>query len=411
MNLFESIRLAVGAIWAHRLRSLLTTLGVMIGVMTVIAMLALIDGINSLVANQLAALGTNTLYVQKFPWTMTREEMLEMRRRRNLTLDDASAVENQIDLAQRVAPMLSSAMAVRRGAIDLVGVEIIGTSPDYQFIAELDIESGRQMLPVDLTQSRQVAMIGATVARELFPAADPVGRRLLIGNRRFDIIAVLEEVGAVFGADQDNRVLIPISTYKKVFSGPVTLVGEESVTIIVQPLSPELIEETSEQIRELLRRRRGLSAVEDDDFSINTAEQLLETYRTLTSGVFGLMIGVTSLSLIVGGIGIMNIMLVSVSERIREIGIRKAVGARRRDIRSQFIIEAVVLSCAGGFIGMALGFMVAWGVSAVIDLPAAVTWWSILLGFGFSVMVGVFFGWYPSKRASEMDPIDALRRE
>ncbi len=411
MNIVESVKLSGSSIGAHKLRSILTTVGVMIGVMTVIGMLALIDGLNSVVADQLAVLGTNTLYVQKFPWTMTRDEITEMRRRQNLTMEDAHAVDRHTGTQIRVAPMLSSSRMVRRGAIDLMGVEVTGTTADYQLIAQIDVASGRQMLEIDLTQSRQVVMIGSTVARELFPSADPLGSRIIIGQRRFEVIAVLQERGAVFGADQDNIAIIPVTTYIKLFSGPITAIGDESVTIVVQPPDPDRIDQTTMQIRELLRRRRGLTPAQEDDFSINTAEQLLDTYRTLTSGVFALMIGVTSLSLVVGGIGIMNIMLVSVSERIREIGIRKAIGAKRSDIRTQFLIEAITLSCVGGILGMILGFVVAWGVSSIINLPAAVSWWSVLLGFGFSFAVGVFFGWYPSKKASEMNPVEALRHE
>ena len=411
MSVWEAIQLALKAIKAHKLRSALTTLGVMIGVMTVIGMLALIDGLNQLVAGQLSALGTNTLYVQKHAWTMSREEFIRARRRRNLTLDDVAAIERQIELARRVAPMLTTAVSVRFGGQELEAVELIGTSPDYQFIAEFNIAAGRQMLPVDMTQNRQVVMIGATLAQELFPSRDPLGNSILIRQHRFEIIAVLEERGSLFGSDQDNLAIIPVTTYTKLFSGPITVRGEESVTIIIEPLSPDIIERLRDEITGLLRRRRNVPPGEENDFNINTAQQLLQTYRTITSGVFGLMIGVTALSLIVGGIGIMNIMLVSVSERIREIGIRKAVGARQRDILSQFLIEAVILSCAGGIVGMILGFLVAWGVSQIINLPAAVSWWSVLLGFGFSALVGIFFGWYPARRAAALDPIEALRYE
>ncbi len=411
MNIFESLRLALNAIRSHKLRSILTTLGIMIGVMTVIGMLALIDGLNSMVANQLSALGTNTLYIQKFPWTMSRQQMLEYGRRRNLTLEDAEAVRRGVPQVQRVAPMLTSNKTVRFSGRELTGVEVIGTIPDYQFIADIKIESGRQMLDVDLSQQRNVVMIGQSLVKEFFPQRDPIGQNIQIAGNRFTVIAVLQERGTLFGADQDNIAIIPITTYIQTFSGPITVRGDESVTIIVQPQSPEVMGEARNQITGVLRRQRGLSSGEESDFAINTAEQLMETYRSITSGVFGLMIGVTLLSLVVGGIGIMNIMLVSVSERIREIGIRKAVGARSRDIRSQFLIEAVTLSSVGGLIGMILGFLIAWGLSAVTRLPAAVSWWSVLLGFGFSAMVGIFFGWFPASRAASMNPIEALRYE
>lgn len=411
MSIFESVRLALKAILSHKLRSILTTIGVMIGVMAVIGMMALIDGLNRRIGSQLSSIGTNTFYVQKRGWLLSREEMLEARGRKNLTLEDAEAVSRQVQSARRVAPMLSGMATVRYRGEVLDGVELVGTTPDYQYITDFKIEIGRQLTMVDLNQTRQVCLIGKTVADELFGPTDPVGNSILIGQNRFEVIAVLQSKGELFGNDQDNIIIIPISAYIKFISGPISIRGRESVTIIVEPESPELIEKTRQEIISLLRRRRNVGPSDENDFSINTAEQLLETYRNITSGVFGLMIGVTVLSLVVGGIGIMNIMLVSVSERTREIGIRRAVGAKRKDILRQFLIEAIVLSCVGGVIGMFLGFVLALIVSQVVNLPAAVTWWSILLGFGFSVLVGIFFGWYPASRAASMDLVQSLHCE
>lgn len=411
MNILEAFRLALNSINTHKLRSVLTTLGVMIGVMTVIGMLALIDGLNRTVSNQLASIGSNTLYVQKHGWVMNRDEAIRARRRRNLTLEDAKDIERRLEPAQRIASMLMSTVTVRFGNRELDGVQLIGTTPEYQYITEFNIASGRQMTESDMNQSRQNAMIGKTVAEELFPSREPVGKSILVGRHRFEVTAVLEEKGSLFGNDQDNAIVIPLTTFVKLFSGPITPRGGESVTIIVKPSSPEQIDDVKGDLTRILRQRRNLKPGEEDDFSINSAEQLMTTYRTITSGIFGLMIGVTALSLIVGGIGIMNIMLVSVAERTREIGIRKAVGARKRDIHSQFLIEAISLSVTGGIIGTVLGFMVAWAVSRLINLPAAVTWWSVVLGFLFSASVGVFFGWYPARRAASLKPIEALRYE
>ncbi len=411
INVRESFRLSIGSIGAHKLRSVLTTLGIMIGVMTVIGMLALIDGLNRTVSNQLASIGSNTLYVQKHSWVLNRDEAIKARRRRNLTLEDAEAIKMRVQSAQQVASMLMFPVSVRFEGQELTGVQLVGTTPEYQYITEFNIDAGRQMLDTDLNQSRQTAMVGKTVAEKLFPSRDALGKSILVGRHRFEVTAVLEEKGSLFGNDQDNTIVIPITTFIKLFSGPITVRGNESVTIIVKPRSPDEIDNVRGEITRILRQRRNLGPKEEDDFNINSAEQLLETYRAITSGVFGLMIGVTALSLVVGGIGIMNIMLVSVTERTREIGIRKAVGARKKDILSQFLIEAVTLSLVGGLIGTVLGFIVAWVVSAIIDLPAAVTWWSVVLGFFFSACVGIFFGWYPARRAATMNPIEALRYE
>ncbi len=411
MSPFELLRLSLGALRAHKLRSILTTLGIMIGVMTVIGMLALIDGLNSLVAAQLSSIGSNTLYIQKFSWVMSRDELIQSRSRPNLTPDDAEALADRLDKAQRVAPILRTFVSTQYGGETLDAVELIGTTADYLYIADFVIEAGRPISPVDVEQNRRVAIIGSTVYRKLFSPLDPLGTDLRIGQHFFRVIAVLQEKGALFGADPDNMVLIPISAYTRLFSGSVTRRGENSVTIAVLPESPEATAQLRDEITGILRRRRRVPPGEENDFNINTADQLMETYRTITAGIFGLMIGVTALSLVVGGIGIMNIMLVSVSERTREIGVRKAVGARRRDILSQFLTEAVTLSIIGGTIGMVLGFLFAWAISGLIHLPAAVSWWSVLLGLGFSAVVGIFFGWYPARRAAGMNPIEALRHE
>lgn len=222
MNILEAFRLALNSINTHKLRSVLTTLGVMIGVMTVIGMLALIDGLNRTVSNQLASIGSNTLYVQKHGWVMNRDEAIRARRRRNLTLEDAKDIERRLEPAQRIASMLMSTVTVRFGNRELDGVQLIGTTPEYQYITEFNIASGRQMTESDMNQSRQNAMIGKTVAEELFPSREPVGKSILVGRHRFEVTAVLEEKGSLFGNDQDNAIVIPLTTFVKLFSGPIT---------------------------------------------------------------------------------------------------------------------------------------------------------------------------------------------
>ncbi len=411
MNMIEPVKLAFGAILAHKLRSLLTTLGIMIGVLTVIGMLALIDGLNRLVGQQLSSIGSTTLYVQKFAWVMSRAEFIETRGRKNLTVQDADAIARLAQSVQRVAPMLTLFATVRYRGQEVDGVQIIGTTPDFLTIQDYGIESGRPLTVVDEQHALQNGLVGSTIAEKLFPAIDPLGRNITINRQRFTVISTLKKKGSFFGSDQDNLIIIPLSVFMKRFSGQVTERGFESVTVVVQPLDEAHIESAKGEISSILRKIRKVPAGKPDDFNINTADELLSLYRKITTGIFGLMVGVTALSLVVGGIGIMNIMLVSVSERIREIGVRKAIGARRRDILAQFLIEAVSLSLIGGVIGMGLGFLMAWAVSHVVKLPAAVSWWSILLGFGFSAFVGVFFGWYPASRASKLNPIEALRHE
>ncbi|MBU1355914.1 MAG: ABC transporter permease [Candidatus Edwardsbacteria bacterium] len=412
MNIWESVRLAFDAIWAHKLRSGLTTLGILIGVLTVIGMLALIDGFNKMIAKQLSSLGTTTLYVQKQGLVMSHDDWLKTRGRKNLTIEDAYAIRDNCPSVLRVAPMLDIMANIKFGKQEVIGTEVNGTTPEFQFIADYEIIDGRAMSNVDMVHSRPVAMLGYTVVEKLFGQQDPLGKEISINGNRFEVIALLGKKGSFLGNDQDNMLLIPISTYQKMFSGQIRNRGRGgSVTIAVQPLDVAHIESAKDEVTELLRRRRKVPPSKPDDFGIVTADQIMGIFKKITAGVFGLMIGVTLLSLLVGGIGIMNIMLVSVNERIKEIGIRKAIGARKKDIMQQFIIEAVTLSLVGGITGMILGFILAWLVSIVIKLPASVSWWSVLLGFGFSAAVGIFFGWYPAQRAAELDPIEALRYE
>jgi len=307
--------------------------------------------------------------------------------------------------------MMESMSTVKFQKQEVMGTEILGTTPDYQFIANHELVDGRPMSSVDLQHSRNVAIVGHTLVEKLFGIQDPIGKEVSIQGNRFEVIGTIAKKGSFLGNDQDNIAVIPISTFQKIFTGRVRSRGGGSVSIAVQPMDADHVESAKDEITELLRRRRRVPPSKPDDFGIVTADQLMDIFKKITAGVFGLMIGVTLLSLLVGGIGIMNIMLVSVSERIKEIGIRKAIGARKKDIMQQFIIEAVTLSSVGGVIGMVIGFLMAWVISLTLKLPSTVTWWSVVLGFGFSAAVGIFFGWYPAQRAAELDPIEALRYE
>jgi putative ABC transport system permease protein len=343
---------------------------------------------------------------------MSHDDWLKTRGRKNLTIEDAYSIRDNCPSVLRVAPILDNMANVKYQKQEVLGTEVNGTTTDYQFIAEYEIIDGRPLSNVDMVHSRQVAMLGSTVVEKLFGQQDPLGKEVIINGNRFEVIGLLGKKGSFLGNDQDNMLIIPISTFQKIFTGQIrNRGGHGSVTIAVQPLDVAHIETARDEVTELLRRRRKVPPSKPDDFGIVTADQLMGIFKKITAGVFGLMIGVTLLSLLVGGIGIMNIMLVSVSERIKEIGIRKAIGARKKDIMRQFIIEAVSLSLVGGVTGMILGFILAGLVSLIIKLPATVSWWSVLLGFGFSAAVGIFFGWYPAQRAAELDPIEALRYE
>jgi putative ABC transport system permease protein len=414
MRWLEFITSALTALRVNKLRSSLTTLGIIIGVFAVIAIVSLIQGMNQFIAQQIQSLGSNIISVSKYPWvSLGDEDWREIRRRRPLTIEDAEAIARLPSVAL-VAPNIHNwegePMKYREETVQ--EVSIIGVTSTYQEVNLHFVESGRYIQESDNEHRRHVVVLAQDVVDALFPTTDPIGKRIRIGVQEFSVIGVLERKGNFLGRSLDNHVLIPLSTFQKMYGATGRIVGRfNSVTIDVQPKSQATQEVAIDQITELLRRRRNVPLDEADDFSVNTQSALTSVYRAITGTAFAVMIGVASISLMVGGIGIMNIMLVSVTERTREIGIRKAVGARRSEILWQFLIEAVTLSCFGGGLGIALGFTAAKVVATFTWLHAAISPWAVLLGFGFSAAVGIFFGIFPATKAARLDPIVALHYE
>ncbi len=396
----------------HTLRSFLTILGIVIGVMTIISILSLIEGMNSSVEKQIQSLGSNTIFVQKYQWGQGRMDVQELIRRRDISIEDAWAIA-KLPTVERVAPIKSYEIA----SLNYLGktaknVEVVGSTPELQYTANYTIETGRFINQEDYLRRQTVCAIGGYVVDNLFPNEDPLGKYLNLSGKRFLIIGVLGRKGSFLGQTQDNIIIIPLTTFEKTFPKPTGFGAIfRSLSIQVLPKSGKVLEQAIDQIRELMRRRRGLGYDKPDDFGINTQESLRQIYKNITNIAYIVMIGVATISLIVGGIGIMNIMLVAVSERTKEIGLRKAVGANNRDILYQFLFEAVMLSIIGGLIGVILGLCIAKIVSVVSPLPAAAPLWTVLLGIGFSAAVGIFFGIYPANRAAQLNPIEALRYE
>lgn len=393
----------------HTLRSFLTILGIVIGVMTIISILSLIEGMNSSVEKQIQSLGSNTIFVQKYQWGQGRMDVQELIRRRDISIEDAWAIA-KLPAVERVAPQKSFEIA----SLNYLGktaksVEVVGSTPDLQYTANYTIETGRFINQEDYIRRQTVCAIGGYLVDNLFPNEEPLGKYLNLSGKRFSIIGVLGRKGSFLGQTQDNIIIIPLTTFEKTFPKP-TGYGAifRSLSIQVLPKSGKVLEQTIDQIRELIRRRRGLGYDKPDDFGINTQESLRQIYKNITNIAYIVMIGFAAISLIVGGIGIMNIMLVAVSERTKEIGLRKAVGANNRDILYQFLFKAVMLSIIGGLIGVILGLSIAKIVSAISSLPAAAPLWTVLLGIGFSAAAGIFFGIYPANRVAQLNPIDAL---
>lgn len=421
MDIAENIKTALLTLKTQRMRSLLTTLGIVVGVMTVVTMVSIVEGMNRYVYKVLGAVGSNVIYIQKHKWMVmggAHAIWEEVRKRKDLTVEDAEAVSrlNSVALA---TPFQAIFGAESNRTITYKGEEVTVSSIDgggfeYTSIGGYEVERGRDLVKNDLDFRRQVCLIGSYVAENLFKKGeDAIGKEIYIGRRKFQVIGVLTERGSFLGQNMDETVIVPLTTLRKVFPvrGRGPFAAFQTINILAQVEQGVPLDQAMDEIEDLLRKRRGLRFNQENDFALNTQQIMVSAYRQLTTGIFLAMIGIASLALLVGGIGIMNIMLVSVLERVREIGIRIAVGARRRDILRQFLIEALVLTSLGGLIGVFLGFGLARTIAAVTPLPSAMPLWSVGLAIGFSVLVGLFFGIYPASKASKLDPIEALRYE
>jgi putative ABC transport system permease protein len=402
IELWEGIKIALSALRAHKLRAFLTVLGIVVGVTTVIGIVSLTQGLDKAFGEQISSLGSDVLYVQKFNW-FDREGWEKYRNRKDLTLKEVSALKKYATFAAAVSPSVGTSRSVKYGSGSLERVSINGT--DEAKTGSTYPEFGRDLSSLDVENRRSVCVIGWEVADKLFEGKNPIGERIKIGGHSFKVVGVLEKQGSVFGHTLDQEVRIPIGVFFKLFG------RQRSITITVKVTDTRLLEEATDEIRGILRRVRGVPPGKEDDFAINQMDMIIDMYNRLTGALYAAAIGVGAISLLVGGIGIMNIMLVSVTERTREIGIRKAIGAKKRDVLWQFLIESVAISAVGGLIGIGAGFGLGKVIASISPLPATVTLWSIFLGIGFSSAVGIFFGIYPASKAARLNPIEALRYE
>lgn len=410
------LKSAIIGLRSNKLRSFLTTLGIIIGVATVISMISIIDGMNRYTYKVLGAIGSNTVYVQKWQWKirmgrMSRKEIRELAKRPDLTVEDAKAISN-LPTVEKAVPYMSiwQGINVAYGNTNFEVSNLDGAEPGYIEITGHNVERGRGLVEEDILYRRQVCVIGNYIAEKLFENEDPIGREIRIGNHTFVVVGVLKKRGTFLGNNLDDIIIIPLSTHRKFFVPRGTYRVFSSLGIVVKA-QPGKLDQTVKDIEELMRTRRGLRFDQENNFGLNTQQILVEAYKKLTSGIFMAMIFIASLALLVGGIGIMNIMLVSVRERTREIGLRMAVGAKRGEILVQFLFEAIVLTASGGLIGTFIGFLIAKIVDLLTPLPSGIPLWSIALGVGFSAAVGLFFGIHPASVAARMDPIEALRYE
>ncbi len=408
MGLLETAKISLRSLWANKMRSGLAILGVIIGVGAVIAMIAVGRGASLQIESHISSMGSNILII--VPGTTTSGGVrMGAGTQQSLSLDDAIAIEEECSAVSRVSPELSGVAQVVYGNRNW-STGVIGTTEGMMDVHNWSVSSGRFLTDQDVRSSTKVAVIGETVAYELFGSANPVGEIIRIKKVPFQVVGVLAPKGqSAFGSDQDDVIFVPVTTaQKRLFGTPFPRMVRR---ISVKARDAESIYLAQEQITALLRQRHRIGPNQDDDFTVRNLTQVMEMAQQSTQAMTLLLGAIASVSLLVGGIGIMNIMLVSVTERTREIGIRMAVGARPRDIRLQFLIEAFLLSVIGGIAGIALGALLSQTLVLLFDWSTSISPSSILLAFGFSGFVGVFFGFYPAYKASLMDPIEALRYE
>jgi putative ABC transport system permease protein len=410
VNVLQSARIALRALRVNKLRSALTMLGIIIGVGAVIAMVAVGSGAQARVAEQIQSLGSNLIIV--FAGSSTQGGIrLGQGTQLTITEDDAYAVQREIPAVQVAAPSSRGTVQVVYGNLNW-STTVQGVTPEYLEARDWSLAEGRPILPEDVDGATKVVLLGQTTALNLFGDSDPMGQIIRIRKVPFTVIGILDRKGQnSYGQDQDDVVIIPLSTAKKKVLG-VSQANARSVGFISIKIRPEEdMADAENQIRGLFRQRHRLQPYQDDDFTLRNLSEILQTQEQSSKVMTYLLAAIASVSLLVGGIGIMNIMLVSVTERTREIGLRMAVGARARDILTQFLVEAVTLSLIGGIIGIVLGLGGSRTISYLAEWRTLVSPQAIAIAFGFSAAIGIFFGFYPARKAARLDPIEALRFE
>ncbi|MDC0707932.1 ABC transporter permease [Stigmatella sp. ncwal1] len=404
VDVLEGGRIALYSLKANRMRTVLTTIGIGIGVATLLAIVGIIQGLNASFDRQLATIGSNNLFISKFPWVMGGDWWL-YRNRKNFTLAQLEQIRSQSTYLTAISPMVGRAADVAHGEEQLSTVNINGVTNEYLSISGFEVTSGRFLTEADNETTRAVAVLGADVASGLFPGVSPVGQTVRIDGRPFQVVGTLSRKGMMLDNNQDLVVMVPFKTFYALFG------KQRAFSMALSVRSTEDVNRAEDQLVGILRRVRNTPPEAPDDFSINRPEMLANTYQQLTGALYGVAVGVGFITLLVGGIGIMNIMLVSVRERTREIGIRRALGARKRTIVVQFLMEASAVSAVGGALGTVVGLGTAKVVSLITPLAADVQWITVVGGVGFAAVVGLLFGIWPAARAANLDPVEALRYE
>lgn len=410
MNITEGIWIALGALRANKLRTFLTLLGNIVGVTSVIAVVSIVDGMNKYVREELAQEGSNVISLKRideFQILTSLEKFLESLHNPRLDLGDVEYLREEgiLPSAEYVGALARNSGRIQLGKKYVDDVRIRGRSPNYHLISDYELDSGRHFTDLEDRKSRPVAIIGWELAEKLFERESPIGRRVKLAGKHLTVIGLAKEKPGVLGNNPNIFILMPISTFQKIYG------ARESLEIPIKIKSLEQVPDAIDEVTAAMRLRHKLKPSEKDDFVVTTSERILDLWENISKSIFMGLIGIASIALVVAGVVIMNMMLVSVTERTREVGIRKALGARRADIVWQFLVEAVTLSSVGGIIGIGIGFAIASLISVVTPLPYAIEIWSVVVGFLVTVAVGVFFGLYPAYKAALLHPVEALRYE
>ncbi len=402
----ETMRLALETLRAHKLRTFLTLLGVILAVFTLVLVMSVVEGLNRYVADRVANLGANVFVVSRFGIITSFEAWVKAQRRPILRLEDYEFLKERMQLAEQLGASESQIADVRSANEALKDVNVFGTTPNTAGMRGLTVAQGRFLNDTDESHRTPVCFIGNDLVERFFPGTDPVGKPLRVGSQVYEIVGTAKALGTLFGQSRDGFVLLPLGTFQKSWHR-----ADDSIEIWVQAISAESMDAAADEVRALLRARRRVAYDAPDNFGVILPSSITELWKSITGNVFFIAVMLTSVFLVVGGIVIMNIMLASVTERTREIGIRKSVGARRRHIVMQFLVESAVLAAAGGLIGITLGMGVSAAVNAATPVPVSTPFSAVIVSLTLSTAVGLFFGIYPAVRASRLDPIEALRFE